>query len=329
MKQTKRLGLKKSTLLEILMTPEISILFPLVILCVYTSIVNPNFLQLRNIQVILRYSTFIGTLAIGEAFVLMCGEIDLSVGTCSALASVIFASIVGTLGLSVPAGIILTLLVGVVVGSINSVLTLKFKMNAWITTISMQYVCAGIATVICKGKAITGLGDGIREFSSARPMGLSWMFFIMLAILLLCEIAVRFTTIGRQVHSVGLSVEAARVAGIHTMKVKSICFIFCSMMGAVCGILQTVNNVAANATVGDGNDFPAIICCVIGGVSNLGGKGSMLGVLLGVIMYQTLKNCLQMLGFNNNATMVLTGLILILAVAVDVLGKKQRQKRGK
>lgn len=311
------------------MSPEISILIPLIILCVYTSAVSSNFLSLRNLQVILRYATFTGALAIGEAFALMCGEIDLSIGTCSALTSVVFASAIATLGFSVPVAIILTLLVGVLVGCINAFLTLVCKMNSWISTLSMQYVCVGIATVICKGKAITGLGDGVKAFSSARPLGLSWMFFIVMAILLITEIVIRFTTVGRKVHSVGLSVEAARIAGIHVTKVKVLCFIFCSAMGAVCGILQCISNVAANATVGEGNDFPAIICCVIGGVSNKGGKGSMLGVLLGVMMYQTLKNCLQMLGFSNNAQMVLTGLVLILAVSVDVLKTKLRQKSGK
>ena len=315
--------------LDTMMSPEISILIPLLILCIYTSVVSPNFLSLRNFQVILRYMAFIGTLAIGEAFALMCGEIDLSVGTCSALTSVVFASMIATLGFSVPVAILVTLLTGVLVGSINAFLTLKCKMNSWISTISMQYVCVGFATVISRGKAITGLGEGIKRFSSARPLGLSWMFFIMLAILLIGEVVVRFTTVGRKVHSAGLSVQAARVAGVHVNRVKALCFIFSSTLGAVCGILQTVSNVAANASVGDGNDFPAIICCVIGGVSNLGGKGSMLGVLLGVLMYQTLKNCLQLLGFSNNAQMVLTGLVLILAVSVDVLKTRLRQRSGK
>lgn len=329
MKRAKQLTNKKTMILETLMSPEISILIPLLILCIYTSVVAPNFLHLRNIQVILRYSAFIGALAVGEAFALMCGEIDLSVGTCSTLTSVIFASVISTLGYSVPVAIIAALCVGILVGSVNAFLTLKFKMNSWISTMSMQYVCIGFATVICKGKAISGLGEGVQKFSSARPFGLSYMLFITLAFLLLTEVLVRFTPVGRKVHSVGLNVQAARVAGINTTGVKALCMIFSSFMAAVCGILQAISNVAANATVGDGNDFPAIICCVIGGVSSSGGKGSMLGVLIGVIMYQTLKNCLQMLGFNSNAQIVLTGIILIFAVAIDRLKEKLSLKTGK
>lgn len=319
---------QKATLLDTLMSPEVSILIPLLILCIYTSTVSDAFLATKNIQVILRYTAFVGTLAIGEAFVLMSGETDLSIGCCSALTSVVFAWLIANGGVPVWLSLIITLALGVLVGAVNAFFTLILKMNSWIVTMATQYICIGFATVICKGKAISGLGSGIQAMSAGRPLGLSWMFFIMLSFLVLTEIVVRFTPIGRKVHSVGLNVMAARVAGIHVIKVKALCMVFASFMGAVCGVLQCVGNVAANATVGKGNEFPAIICCVIGGVSANGGKGSMLGVLFGVIMYQTMKNCLQLLGFNSNAQLVLTGIILIMAVSVDVLKTKLSRKRG-
>lgn len=328
MKENTLLKKRKSTLLETLMSPEISILIPLLILCVYTSFVSDAFLATKNIQVIIRYTAFVGTLAIGEAFVFMCGETDLSIGCCSALTSVVFAWLIANGGMPVWLSLVITLALGALVGAVNAFFTLVLKMNSWIVTMATQYICIGFATAICKGKAISGLGDGISTFSAARPLGLSWMFFVMLAFLVVTEIVVRYTPIGRQVHSVGLSVEAARIAGIHVNKVKALCMVFASFMGAVCGVLQCVGNVAANATVGKGNEFPAMICCVIGGVSANGGKGSMLGVLFGVVMYQTMKNALQMLGFNSNAQLVLTGIILILAVSVDVLKTKLRRKRG-
>lgn len=328
MKERDLVKKRKSTLLDTLMSPEVSILIPLLILCVYTSSVSEAFLAVKNIQVIIRYTAFIGTLAIGEAFVLMSGETDLSIGCCSALTSVIFAYLIANFGFPVWASLLVTLCVGVAVGCVNAFLTTVLKMNSWIVTMSTQYICIGFATVICKGKAISGLGEGIQAMSAGRPLGLSWMFFIMLAFLIITEIVVRFTPIGRQVHSVGLNVNAARVAGINVNKVKSLCLVFASFMGAVCGVLQCIGNVAANATVGKGNEFPAIICCVIGGVSANGGKGSMLGVLFGVFMYQTMKNCLQLLGFNSNAQLVLTGIILIMAVSVDVLKTKLSRKHG-
>lgn len=327
MKELRLKKLNKATLLDTLMSPEISILIPLVILCVYTSSVAPAFLQIRNIQVILRYTAFIGTLAIGEAFALMCGEIDLSIGTCSTLAGVIFAVALSVYGTNLFVAILFAILVALLVGVLNSVLTLLFGMTSWIVTMATQYICIGFATVICRGDAISGLGDTVKAMNAARPLGLSWMFFIMLVILVITEILIRFTPIGRSIHSVGLNPMAARIAGINVKLTKALCMIFCSIMGGVCGILQVINTVAANDALGKGNEFPAIICCVIGGVSSAGGKGSMLGVFVGVLMYQTMKNCLQMLGFNSNTQMVLTGVILILAVAIDVFKGKLSLKR--
>lgn len=330
MNKTNRLKAhRQNTLLETLMSPEISILLPLIVLCIYTSTVSPTFFKLKNIQVIIRYCAFIGALAIGQAFALMTGEIDLSVGTCSTLTSIIFACTIAWGGQSVAVAVVVTLLVGILVGCVNAFFTLVCKMNSWIVTISMQYVCIGLATVICKGKSISGLGKGITAFCQARPLGLSWMIIIVLAILVLTEIITRFTPVGRKIHAVGLSVEAARVAGIHVNRVKALSMIFCSFMASVCGILQCISNTGANASTGEGNEFPSIICCVIGGVSTNGGKGSMLGVLLGVVMYQTLKNCLQMLGFSNNAQLVLTGLVLVLAVCFDILKSRIKQKSGR
>ncbi len=316
-----------STLLEKLMSPEISILIPLLILCIYTSTVAPSFLKIKNLQVILRYTAFIGTLAIGEAFALMCGEIDLSIGTCSTLTGAIFAVVLSQFGFGLLPAILIALLVGIIVGLVNAFLTLVCKVTSWIVTMAMQYVCLGFATVICHGKAISGLGSTVQAINTARPLGLSWMFFVMIAFLIVTEILIRFTPVGRKVHSVGLNGMAARVAGINVNKTKMLCMVFCSFMGAVCGILQVINTVAANDSLGKGNEFPAIICCVIGGVSSSGGKGTMLGVLVGVLMYQTMKNCLQMLGFNSNTQLVLTGIILILAVAIDVFKGKLSQRR--
>lgn len=317
----------KANLLDTLLSPEISILIPLLILCIYTSSVAPTFLKLKNIQVILRYTAFVGTLAIGEAFALMCGEIDLSIGTCSTLAGVIFAVALSTYGTNLFVAILLALVVALLVGIFNAFMTLVFGMTSWIVTMASQYICIGFATVICRGAAISGLGDTVKAMNVARPLGLSWMFFIMIGFLIVTEILIRFTPVGRAIHCVGLNPMAARIAGVNVKKTKALCMIFCSIMGGVCGVLQVINTVAANDALGKGNEFPAIICCVIGGVSASGGKGSMLGVLIGVLMYQTMKNCLQMLGFNSNTQMVLTGLILILAVAIDVFKGKLSLKR--
>lgn len=323
-----RLGRKKS-LAEILMTPEISMMIVLVLLCIYTATKNPVFLAAKNIQIILRNCAFIGALAIGEAFALMCGEIDLSIGCNSLLCSVIFAYCAITLELSPAVAILAGLLTGVLVGAVNAFVTLKLGVTSWITTLSTQYICKGLAVVVCKGGSIASLKGGFVEFSKARPLGLSWMLFIVLGILITAGILMQATPVGRYVHAVGISQDASRIAGLPVRKTKALCLIFAGAMAGVCGVLQTISNVSSSPTTGVGNEFPAIICCAIGGVSTAGGKGTMLGVLVGVLMYQVLKNCLQILNLSSNVQLVVTGIILVVAVTFDLLKKRLSGRKGK
>lgn len=322
---------KKGTILnqrisvaEILMTPEISMMIILAVLCIYTNSVNPAFFAMKNIQIILRNCAFIGALAIGEAFALMCGEIDLSIGCNSLLCSMVFAYTSIIMGLNPIVSVLAGLLTGIAVGGINAWITLKFGMTSWITTLSTQYICKGLATIISKGGAIATHGGCFETINKARPLGLSWMLIIVLVILLIMGVLMQFTPLGRKVHAVGISPEASRIAGLQVNKVKALCMIFAGGMAGVCGVLQNINSLSGSPTTGVGNEFPAIICCAIGGVSTTGGKGTMWGVLVGLLMYQTLKNCLQTLGLNSNMQLVVTGMILLIAVAFDLIKKNFR-----
>ena len=161
---------QKTSIVEVLMTPEISMLIVLVILCVYTNIINPAFFAVKNIRIILRNCAFIGALAIGEAFALMCGEIDLSIGCNSLFSSVVFASCSITLGWGPLPSVLAGLLAAVLIGVLNSVVTLRFGMTSWITTLATQYICKGLATVISRGGAISSLKGIFQKISAARPI---------------------------------------------------------------------------------------------------------------------------------------------------------------
>ena len=317
------------SLAEILMTPEISMMIVLIVLCVYTNMVNPAFFAVKNIQIILRNCAFIGALAIGEAFALMCGEIDLSIGCNSMLCSLVFAYAAITMELHPVIAVLAGLLTGIVVGVVNAVMTLKFGMTSWITTLATQYICKGLGTILSKGGAIASLEGGFETISRARPLGLSWMLFVVILILLVMGVLMQFTPVGRKVHAVGISPEASRIAGLNVKRIKGLCLIFAGGMAGVCGVLQSISSLSGSPTTGVGNEFPAIICCAIGGVSTTGGKGTMWGVFVGFLMYQTLKNCLQTLGLNSNLQLVVTGVILLIAVTFDLVKKNFRFQKGR
>ncbi|MEH2958014.1 ABC transporter permease [Candidatus Merdisoma sp. JLR.KK006] len=331
MKNNKKSTMAKQrmSMAEVLMTPEISMLIVLIVLCVYTNSVNQAFFAVKNIQIILRNCAFIGALAVGEAFALMCGEIDLSIGCNATLCSLVFAHASIILGWSPIASILAGLFTGIAVGLINAFITLKLGMTSWITTLSTQYICKGLGTIISKGGAIASLKGGFVTMSKARPLGLSWMLFIVIGIIFIMGMFMQFTPMGRKVHAVGISPEASRIAGLKVTYIKGLCMVFAGGMAAVCGILQTISSLSGSPVTGIGNEFPAIICCAIGGVSTTGGKGTMWGVFIGLLMYQTLKNCLQTLGLNGNYQMVVTGIVLLVAVAFDLVKKNFRFKRKK
>ena len=314
---------------SVLLSPEVSIIVPLVVLCIYTGIRNPAFFALKNIQIILRYCAFVGALAIGQAFVLMTGEIDLSIGTNSTLTSVIFAYCAVEFGWNPLFAVLAGLLAGALIGALNGFLSLQYGLSSWITTLATQYGCIGFATVISRGKAIGTLASGYADFAAARPLGLTWMFWIVFAIYVIAAIICYFTVGGRKVLAVGISCEASRIAGINVKAVKWCCMIFAGVMAGVCGVLQTVNSQAGSPTTGVGNEFPAIICCAIGGISVSGGKRGILGVAFGVLMFQTLKNCLQSLKLDNNVQLVVTGIILLFAVSFDLIKRNMQKRTGK
>lgn len=313
----------------ILLSPEISIIIPLIILCIYTGIKNPAFFALKNIQIILRYCAFIGALAIGQSFVLMTGEIDLSIGTNSTLASVVFAYCSVHFGWNPVLSILAGLGTGAVVGFINGFLSFQYGMSAWISTLATQYVCVGLATVISGGRAVGTLGAGYGNFAAARPLGLTWMFWIVFAILAMAALFGYYTSGGRRILAVGISPEASRIAGTNVKKLKWACMVFSGFMAGVCGVMQTINTQSGSPTTGIGNEFPSIICCAIGGISVSGGKGGLLGVAFGVVMFQTLKNCLQSLRLDNNVQLVVTGIILVMAVSFDLIKSRLHNKIGK
>lgn len=328
MKNGNRLGRKKFSLVNVLLSPEVSILIPLLILVAITASQNPKFLNPKNLQIILRYCAYVGFLAIGEAMVVMTGDIDLSIGANSALTGLLFGIALVKWNIGLVGAICVALAAGLIIGGFNAFISYKLNINAWIVTMATQYICIGLSTGLSKGQTLnlSDWGTALKEFANQRPLGLSYIFFIFIAFIVIGELVIRFTPVGRKVHGVGLSVYATRLAGVNVPMVKSLCMIFCGFMAAVTGVMQSINNNASQYNLGFGNEFPAIIAAIIGGVSNLGGKGTPLGILLGVIMYQTLKNCLQMLGANNNVQLLLLGVILVFAVYIDVVKTKLSQR---
>ncbi|NLZ54772.1 MAG: ABC transporter permease [Thermoanaerobacteraceae bacterium] len=180
---------------------------------------------------------------------------------------------------------------------------------------------------ISKGEPLSIKSLGISEFTRARPLGLNWLFFIFIGLIIVLDIAVRKSKYGYKLSAVGGNKEAALIAGVNVTKVKIITFILAGIFAAIGGLFDVMSSGAATSSFGIGREFRAIICCAIGGVSLSGGEGSIYGTALGVMLFHTLWYCLRLLKVDTNLQLVLIGFVLILAVLFDIYRKRDNARR--
>jgi len=309
------------------MTPEIGILIPIIIIMAVTASMNSSLLTWKYFSTILTGSIFIGMAALAESLVIMVGEIDLSIGMSGALSGVMCGIAADKLGLPLIPCIIVTLVTGMLVGALNGFMVTRFGLSSWITTLATQFICQGLAVTFSDGLTISISSLGTKVFTRPKPLGLSWLFFVFVAMIIVLDFVVRKTTFGYRLRAVGGNKEAAQMAGINVKRIKLLVFILAGALAAVSGLFDVLNSQSASSTYGMGREFRAIICVAIGGISMSGGAGSVYGVGLGVLLFHVLWNCLRLLKVETNLQLVLIGAILVLAVLMDIQRKRMEAKR--
>jgi ribose transport system permease protein len=307
---------------QIFLTPEIGVFVPILILAVVTTIINPAFLTRRYLSSILMGCIAIGAASLGEALVIMCGEIDLSVGYIGCLAGIMTGKAAMAWGWGPVPALLLGIVTGFILGTINGFFTAKIGLTSWITTLAMQFICQGLATTIAQGYPQSIQSLGLSGFTRARPLGLTWLFFIFVLVIILMDLILRKTQFGYKLRALGGNKDAAEMAGINIKLVKILAFALAGALAAMGGLFDTLQAGSASDVFGSGREFRAITCCAIGGISMVGGAGSIFGVGLGVLLFHTLWYCLRILNVNTNMQLVLIGAVLILAVIMDLQRKR-------
>lgn len=310
---------------NVLMIPEVGVLVPILILCIVTTILKPKFLTWKYFSGIFMGCIFIGVEAIGQAFVQISGGVDLSVGMCGCLSGIMMGVACGWWGWGLVPCLLVAMATGCLVGLINGFCTCKLKLDSWITTLATQFICRGLAVTISQGEPMSIKALNTSDFNRARPLGLSWMFFIFIALLLISDFVLRRTKYGFKLRAVGGNSNAAVMGGINANLVKMTAFVLCGMFAAIGGIFDVINKSSANSTFGDGREFRTIICVAIGGIS--AGSGSMLGVGFGVALFHILWYALRILSVDTNLQLVLIGALLLLSVILDIQRKKMEARR--
>lgn len=288
---------------------------------------NAEFLSMKNIFQTLNGSVVYSLVALGMTFVLFIGEIDVSIGATLGFSAALSGSLI-LQGYSFFTVLLVTITFGLVVGSINAIGVLFFKIPSIIMTLGTNGIIRGLIYVYTGGKWIENLPMDFKNLAQ-KNIGNTFSYFYA-AVLLLAIVLYIITTktdTGRSFKAVGDNQEGARLIGISVQKIKFISFIICSIFASVAGIMYTSRVGFVTPTAGIGYEMTAIAACVIGGVSLNGGIGSIWAALTGSILMASISRVLVFLGFPSTFDNTITGSILIVIVVVGAIMNQRSDEK--
>ena len=307
---------------------EFSVLAILLVLIVFISVLSPAFLTVTNLRTTAIGFSCNAIIAIAMTLALVSGGFDLSVGSILGLSAVSVVALTNS-GWNIWMACIVGILVGTFCGGINGLLIGYMNLNAFITTLGMQQMARGIVYVLTNGGSI-GLKDaeGIKAF---RVMGsgsigkLPVLFLICLLLVTIGDILVRKSGMARNVFFVGSNEKTAMLSGINTKLVKTIVYVLTGALSGLAGVLTASRFGTATSSTGVGVEMTVISAAVIGGVSLTGGKGTVAGAVLGVVLMSVISNILVILNVSVHWQNFITGAILILAIIFDAVSNRKKK----
>lgn len=288
----------------------------LILIVVILSVINSDFLTISNVFNVLRQVSINALIAFGMTFVILTGGIDLSVGSIIALSSAFAAGMMAT-GTNSWLAIGVGVLAGTLMGTINGVVIARGKVAPFIATLASMTIFRGITMVYTAGKPITGLPDDFgligRGYLFQIPMPVIWMLVAFGALYVL----LKFTSFGRHVFALGGNEEATRLSGINTNRVKVLVYSISGLLASVSGIILTSRLNSAQPTAGTSYELDAIAAVVLGGTSLSGGKGWIVGTLIGAMIIGILDNGLNLMNVSSFYQQVVKGAVILVAVLLD------------
>jgi ribose transport system permease protein len=257
------------------------------------------------------------TLAVAMTLVLVAGEIDLSVGSVLAVSQGVLGVAMTQLGWSWPAAIAAGLTTGLLAGLVNGAIVVRWALPSFIVTLGMMEAARGGAYLVT-GSRTQYIGTDIEWLADLSWLGLSAPFLAAVALVILAEVVLTRTVLGRQAIAIGTNEEAVRLAGVDTRRVKLTIFALSGLLAAVAGVMQVARLASADPNAGTGFELSAIAAAVIGGTRLMGGKGSAVNSSLGVVIMGVLATGLTQIGVQDPTKRLVTGGVIVLAVIADV-----------
>ncbi|MDW4525032.1 ribose ABC transporter permease [Rossellomorea marisflavi] len=290
----------------------------LLVLIVTVSIINPSFLEPLNLLNLLRQVAINALIAYGMTFVILTGGIDLSVGSILALSSALMAGMMVS-GLDPILAVLIGCILGAIMGAVNGLLITKGKMAPFIATLATMTMFRGLTLVYTDGNPITGLGDNyaFQLFGRGYFLGIPVPAITMLLAFAILWVILHKTPFGRKTYAIGGNEKAALISGIKVSRVKIMIYSLAGLLAALAGAILTSRLNSAQPTAGTSYELDAIAAVVLGGTSLSGGRGLIIGTLIGALIIGTLNNGLNLLGVSSFFQMVVKGIVIIIAVLID------------
>ncbi len=308
--------------------PSMGTLGPLIALaiaCLVFSTQSPQFFSGANFSLILQQLMVVGVIAIGQTLIILTAGIDLSCGMVMALGSIVMSKLAVEAGLPAPLAILCGIAVTTFVGLVNGLLITRIKLPPFIVTLGMLNIAFAVTQIYSKAQTVTDLPPLMTVLGETFSIGgtqVTYGTVLMLLLYLGVWFWLRETASGRHVYAVGNNPEATRLTGIPTLRVLVGVHVLAGVLYGVAALLSVARTSVGDPNAGQTENLDAITAVVLGGTSLFGGRGGVLGTLLGAMIVGVLRNGLTLTGVPSVYQVLITGVLVILAVAIDQLSRK-------
>ncbi|MFC2076995.1 ABC transporter permease [candidate division KSB1 bacterium] len=316
----------RSILARLVHSRELGVAAALLVIGTFFFLANDTFLTFRNILNVIRQISELGIIAVAMTILIISREFDLSVGSVFAVTPIVMSLLIKNVGLTVWLAAPASLLLAAGLGLINGLVTVKIMVPSFITTLGTMMVYRGLALILSQGWPMSGLPDSIfyslaaGRLPGSIPVPIVWLVLVSVA----GWIVLHKTSYGFKVYATGGNQEAARLCGINTDRVKITNFILTALAAGSAGIMSLAYLGSATPTQGTGLELEAIAASVIGGTALFGGAGTVFGTFLGATIIGVVRNGLVLMGTSAYWQEALIGLVIVLAVVINVqLGRRR------
>lgn len=295
------------------------ILIGLGVMCLVLMCLADKFLTSSNLFNIIRQITINIFLACGMTLVILLGGIDLSVGSVIAVSGCISAGMATWLKLPVPVAILIGVSCGGMIGSLNGMIASLTTIPPFIITLATMNIGRGIARLYTGAKTIAVLNPQYTFFGTGKIAEIPIQLFLIVGVVAVTSFILNKTKVGRGIYYVGDNEQSAKYAGLNVRKIRFFAFFYSGVLAAMAGVLSTARTFAATMDMGTSAEMDAIAAVVLGGTSMSGGRGTLMGTVIGAVIIGVLNNGMNLLGINTSWQYVVQGVVILIAVYIDFL----------